>query len=260
MRVKLSSEATQFLIAAASGDARIALNTLELAAQIIDPSPDGTRNIDGAAVEEALQHRATSYDKGGDGHYDTISAYIKSIRASDPDGAVYWLARMLESGEDPLFIARRIVISAAEDVGMADPQALQLAVATQQAVHFLGLPEGAIPLAEATVYLATAPKSNAAYQALNEARAEVRTGKQHPVPLHLRNAVTGLMRSAGYGKGYKYAHDFPGHFAGQSNLPEEIEGKRFYQPSDQGYEVAVRERIEQWWKANPGNSPKSDQD
>ena len=165
-------------------------------------------------MEEALQRRALHYDKAGDNHYDTISAFIKSVRASDPDAAVYWLARMLEAGEDPLFIARRIVILAAEDIGMADPQALPVAVAAQQAVHFVGLPEGAIPMAQAAVYLATAPKSNASYTALNRAMSEVRSGKQHPVPLHLRNAVTGLMRNLGYGAEYKYAARLQGTLRG----------------------------------------------
>jgi len=155
---------------------------------------------------------------------------------------------MIEAGEDPLFIARRIVILAAEDVGMAHPQALSVAIAAQQAVHFVGMPEGAIPLAEATVYMATAPKSNASYMALNKAREEVRKGRQYPVPMHLRNAVTGLMSGLGYGKDYKYAHDYEGHFAGQQNLPEELAGTRFYEPSDQGYEATVRERLNAWWR------------
>jgi putative ATPase len=200
-------------------------------------------------MEEVLQRRSPMYDKSGDSHYDTISAFIKSIRGSDPDAAIYWLVRMLEAGEDPLFIVRRLVISAAEDIGMADPQALTFAVAMQQAVHFIGLPEGAIPMAEATVYLATAPKSNASYMALNRAREEVRTGRQYPVPLHLRNAATGLMKSFGYGAGYQYAHDYEDHFAGQRNLPEEIADKRFYEPGALGYEASLRERVEAWRKA-----------
>ena len=204
----------------------------------------GVKRVDRAMMEEVLQRRAPMYDKSGDSHYDTISAFIKSVRASDPDAAVYWLARMLEAGEDAMFIARRIVILASEDVGMADPQALPIAVAAQQAVHFVGLPEGAISLAEATVYLATAPKSNASYMALNRARDEVRNGRQYPVPLHLRNAATGLMRSMGYGKDYKYAHDYKEHFSGQRNLPEEIADKRFYEPGELGYEATVRERLE----------------
>ncbi len=252
-RIDVEPDALQFLLEVAAGDARVALNAVELAVEIAQPESDGVKRVDRALMEEALQRRAPMYDKAGDNHYDTISAFIKSIRASDPDAAVYWLARMLEAGEDPLFIARRIVIAAAEDVGMADPQALPVAVAAQQAVHFVGLPEGAIPLAQAVVYLATAPKSNASYMALNRALEEVRTGRPHPVPLHLRNAPTGLMRSLGYGRDYKYAHDYEGHFAGQQNLPEELAGKRFYEPGSEGYEGAVRERIEAWWgKAKGG--------
>ena len=252
-QVDVESDALRFLLDVAAGDARVALNAVELAVEIAQPGGDGVKRVDRALMEEALQRRAPLYDKAGDNHYDTISAFIKSIRASDPDAAVYWLARMLESGEDPLFIARRVVIAAAEDVGMADPQALPVAVAAQQAVHFVGLPEGAIPLAQAVVYLATAPKSNASYMALNRALEEVRTGRPHPVPLHLRNAPTGLMRSLGYGRDYKYAHDYKGHFAGQRNLPEEIAGARFYEPGGEGYEQTVRERIEAWWgKAKDG--------
>ena len=246
--VELEPEAMELLLTVAGGDARVALNAVELAAAVMAPGKRRPRRVDRATMEEVLQRRTPLYDKKGDAHYDTISAYIKSMRASDPDASVYWLARMLEAGEDPLFIARRLVILAAEDVGMADPQALTVAVATQQAVHFLGLPEGAIPLAEATVYLATAPKSNASYTALNRALEEVRTGRSHPVPLHLRNAATGLMQKLGYGKGYRYAHDYPGHFAGQRNLPESLQGTHYYEPTDQGYEVEVAERIKSWWR------------
>ena len=255
--VSLQPDALAFLLDVASGDARVALNGLELAAEIAPQDAEGRKEISRPLVEEALQRRAPQYDKAGDSHYDTISAFIKSVRASDPDAAVYWLARMLEAGEDPLFIARRIVILAAEDVGMADPQALSVAVAAQQAVHFVGLPEGAIPLAQAAVYLATAPKSNASYMALNKAVSEVRTGRQHPVPLHLRNAATGLMRDLGYGKDYKYAHDYKGHFAGQQNLPDELANTRFYEPGTQGYEQIVRERLEAWWGKTRGTGDDS---
>ena len=255
--VSLQPDALAFLLDVASGDARVALNGLELAAEIAPQDAEGRKEISRPLVEEALQRRAPQYDKAGDSHYDTISAFIKSVRASDPDAAVYWLARMLEAGEDPLFIARRIVILAAEDVGMADPQALSVAVAAQQAVHFVGLPEGAIPLAQAAVYLATAPKSNASYMALNRAVSEVRTGRQHPVPLHLRNAATGLMRDLGYGKDYKYAHDYKGHFAGQQNLPDELANTRFYEPGTQGYEQIVRERLEAWWGKTRGTGDDS---
>ena len=243
----LEQPALEHLVDMANGDARVALNALETAA-FATSGVEGATTIDLETISDALQRRSPLYDKAGEGHYDTISAFIKSVRASDPDAAVYWLARMIEAGEDPLFIARRIVISAAEDIGMAAPNALAVAVAAQQAVHFVGMPEGAIPLAEATVYLATAPKSNASYMALKRAVEEVRSGPQYPVPLHLRNAVTGLMRSLGYGADYKYAHDHEGHFAGQANLPPEIEGKRFYEPGDQGYEQTIKERIESWWR------------
>ena len=243
----LEDDARQLLVDAASGDARTALNCLELAALVTQPSADGARTVTLSTVEDALQHRALHYDKTGDQHYDTISAFIKSVRGSDPDAAVYWLVRMLDAGEDPMFIARRIIILAAEDIGMADPGALPVAVAAQQAVHFIGLPEGAIPLAEATVYLATAPKSNSAYAALGKAREDVREHGGLPIPMHLRNAVTGLMRRQGYGEGYKYAHDYPEHFAKMQNLPERLKGHRYYQPSEQGYERDVAERVAKWW-------------
>jgi putative ATPase len=251
--VVIEPEARDFLMQVAEGDARVALNAIELAASVTTHDAGGVKTVDQATMEEVLQRRSPMYDKGGDSHYDTISAFIKSIRASDPDAAMYWLARMLEAGEDAMFIARRIVISASEDIGMADPQALTLAVAAQQALHFIGLPEGAIPLAEITVYLATAPKSNASYMALNRAREEVKSGRQWPVPLHLRNAATGLMKSFGYGEGYKYAHDYKGHFAGQRNLPEELGDKRFYEPGELGYEATVKARLETWWKASKGH-------
>ena len=245
-RIELDDDALAFLLTIASGDARVVLNALELASHVARPDDAGVKRVSRDLMEEVLQRRAPMYDKDGDAHYQTVSAFIKSVRASDPDAAVYWLARMLEAGEDPLFVARRIVILAAEDIGMADPQALPVAIAAQQAVHFIGMPEGAIPLAEATVYLATAPKSNASYMALNAAVDEVRTGVQYPVPLHLRNASTGLTRSLGYGKDYQYPHDHEGHFAGQQSLPPELAERRFYEPTDLGYEHTVRERLASW--------------
>jgi putative ATPase len=205
-----------------------------------------------------MQKRSLLYDKSGDQHYDTISAFIKSVRGSDPDAAVYWLTRMMEAGEEPMYIARRLIVLAAEDIGMADPQALPIAVAAQQAVHFIGMPEGAIPLAEATVYLATAPKSNTAYMALNKAREDVRRTRNDPVPLHLRNAVTSLMQEMGYGKEYKYAHDYPDHFVAMDNLPESLKGHRYYQPSDQGYEKEVARRLREWWGDKKGSTPTGD--
>ena len=252
MQIALQEDARPFLLTAANGDARIALNTIEFAASAIAPDAEGRRSITVATLEDALQHRAIMYDKAGDLHYDTISAYIKSVRASDPDAAIYWLSRMIEAGEDPLFIVRRMVILAAEDIGMADPNALPIAVAAQQAVHFIGMPEGAIPMASTTVYLATAPKSNSAYAALNQARENARHSRNEPVPLHLRNAVTPLIRESGYGRDYKYAHSYPDHFAGQQNLPDNLKKRVYYQPSDQGYEKEVAERISQWWGERKG--------
>jgi len=211
------------------------------------PDSDGGRLIGLNAVEEALQHRALLYDKSGDQHYDFISALHKSLRGSDPDAALYWLGRMLEAGEDPLYIARRLVRFASEDVGMADPQALMIAVAAQQAVHFVGLPEGNLALAESVVYLASAPKSNSLYQAYSRVQEDIHHSRNEPVPLHLRNPVTGLMRQMEYGKGYKYAHDYPGHFVKQQNLPSSLQGKRYYFPSNQGYEKEVAARLKRWW-------------
>lgn len=246
-KISLTNDARNLVINFSNGDARKALNCLEIASKITNPSPNGISSIEKATIEEAFQQKTPSYDKAGDQHYETISAFIKSIRASDPNAAIYWLARMLESGEDPMFIARRLVISASEDVGNADPNALPVAIAAQQAVNFIGLPEGAIPLAQASLYLATAPKSNASYLALKCAQTEIQTGKSYPIPLHLRNAPTPLMKNFGYGNDYRYSHNYEGHFSGQLNLPDEIADKKFYQPSDQGYEKIIRERLASWW-------------
>ena len=247
MNPRLAPDAMDHLVNIANGDARVALNALEMATVATEPGPDGLRQVSVDAISDALQRRTPLYDKAGDSHYDTISAFIKSVRGSSPDGALYWLARMLEAGEDPLFIARRLVILAAEDIGLANPGALPVAVAAQQAVHFIGLPEGRIPLAEATVYLATSPKSNAAYMALERAMDDVRNAPHEPVPLHLRNAVTGLMRGMGYGSGYKYSHSYEGHFEPQEYLPPGLSDRRYYQPSDQGSEAAIAERLRRWW-------------
>ena len=258
LKPSVDDDALTALVNLANGDARTALNALELAVSATNPDTDGVRHITVVMVEDAMQQRSLRHDKAGDLHYDTISAFIKSVRASDPDAAIYWLARMLEAGEDPLFIARRLVILASEDIGMAAPQALTVAVAAQQAVHFIGLPEGRIALAEATVYLATSPKSNASYMALNRAMRDVQDTRNEPVPLHLRNAVTGLMRDMGYGEGYKYAHDYEGNFTPMQNLPDSLKDRRYYQPGDQGYERTVRERMERWWGA--GRTESSPQD
>ena len=225
--VALDEEAMRVLVGLANGDARAALNALEFAAALA-PHRDGLRSIDVALVREAMQRRSTGYDKSGEMHYDTISAFIKSIRASDPDAALCWLARMIDGGEDPLFIARRLVIAASEDIGLADSNGLSVAVAAQQAVHFVGMPEGFFPLAHATLYLANAPKSNSVGSSFGAAMADVQETRNDPVPLHLRNAPTGLMRKLGYGEGYHYAHD--DYDVKQRNLPENLSGRRYYQP------------------------------
>ena len=237
MQITLEAEAQDILISMSHGDARIALNALEISAFAI--LEDRERVVTKETIIDALQSSTPLYDKSGDGHYDHISALIKSIRGSSPDGALYWLAKMISAGEDPLFIARRLIISAAEDIGMAKPEALAVAVAAQQAVHFLGMPEGRIPLAEATVYLATSPKSNSAYLGLESALSDVKYNPNEPVPIHLRNAVTGLMSDHGYGKEYKYDHDFEGHFSGQDYLPSAVQDKRYYIPTEEGSESGI---------------------
>jgi len=237
----IEDQAVEFLADQAHGDARVALNTLELAA-----ATSREKIIRHEDVAAAMQKAPLLYDKGAEEHYNVISAFIKSMRGSDPDAAIYWLARMIEAGEDPLFIARRMVIFAAEDVGNADPRALQVAVATQQAVHFIGMPEGRIPLAQAATYMATAPKSNAAYRAISAAQKEVRQSGALPVPHHLRNAPTGLMKDLGYGKDYQYAHDHTDSVVTQTHLPDALVDTKFYRPKDSGYEKMIRERLE-WW-------------
>ena len=247
MNVIIDQDALEHLVNISNGDARVALNALETAAYATAPEADGGRRIDLDTIADALQRRSPIYDKAGEGHYDTISAFIKSVRGSSPDGALYWLARMIESGEDPLFIVRRLVVLAAEDIGLAEPQALPVAMAAQQAVHFLGMPEGRIPLAEATVYLAACPKSNSAYIALEKALDDVRRMPNDPVPLHLRNAVTGLMRQMGYGKDYRYSHDYEGHFVDQDFLPPTLKNRRYYHPGQEGAEKQIADRLEGWW-------------
>ena len=237
----LEPAALSFLAEYARGDARLGLNALEAAAELA--ARKKTTTIDLALAEEAAQHRALLYDKAGEEHYNVISAFIKSMRDSDPDGAVYWLMRMIEAGEDPLFIARRMIILAAEDIGNADPQALQVAVAAKDAFHFVGLPEGRIPLAQAATYLATAPKSNASFKAMVAAAEDVKQYGPLPVPLHLRNAPTPLMKGLGYGRGYKYAHDYEGHVVEQQHLPDRLKERRYYEPSDIGEERAIKERL-----------------
>ncbi len=251
-QISMSEETLHHLVTMSNGDARVALNALEMATFATLPDASGLRSIDLSAIEEALQHRALLYDKSGDQHYDLISALHKSLRGSDPDAALYWLGRMLEAGEDPLYIARRLMRFASEDVGVADPQALVIAVAAQQAVHFVGLPEGNLALAEAVVYLAAAPKSNSLYQAYSRVQQDIQHGRNEPVPLHLRNPVTDLMRRMGHGQGYKYAHDYPDHFARQQNLPPSLQGKRYYTPGGQGYEKEIADRLKKWWGEEKG--------
>ena len=246
MGVEMEVDALEHLAVMANGDARVALNALEMATFATEPDDKGRRKIPLPTIEDALQHRALLYDKEGEQHYDIISALHKSLRGSDPDAALYWLGRMLEAGEDPLYVARRLVRFASEDVGMADPQALVVAMAAQQAVHFIGMPEGNLALAQAAVYLATAPKSNSLYRAYSRVQQDVERTRNDPVPLHLRNPATRLMKGMGYGKGYKYAHDFPGHFVKQQNLPDALRGKRYYSPSDQGFEKEVKRRLKGW--------------
>jgi putative ATPase len=251
LHIAIDDDTVLALAASAGGDARIALNALEAAVFSAPPDTRGVRHVTRETIEEALQHRTYLYDRAGDAHYDTISAFIKSLRDSDPDAALYWLARMVDAGEDPLFIVRRMVILAAEDIGLADPQALVLATACQQAVHFVGLPEGYLPMAETAIYLALAPKSNSAHRSYARALADARETRNEPVPLHLRNAVTGLMRDLGYGRGYRYAHDFPGHRTDQQDLPEPLKGRRYYEPGTEGVEPALWKR---WMSGTPGGA------
>jgi len=242
----LHQEALPHLLRLASGDARVALNTLELAAQIAPRRPDGTPDITLTAVEEAGQRRSLMYDKTGDEHYALISALHKSLRDGNPDAALYWLARMLTAGEDPLYIARRLIRVASEDIGTADPAALSVAVAAKEAYHMLGTPEGELALAQCICYLATAPKSNAVYRAYERARADVEEGPMTPVPLHLRNAPTPLMKGLGFGVGYRYAHDYPDAMVDQEHLPPELKGRTYYEPTDRGYEAEIRQRLATW--------------
>jgi putative ATPase len=275
LHVEIDDEAVEALAASVGGDARIALNALEAAAMSVPPSEGswhpslkagasekpgpagggGARTITREVIEEALQHRTYLYDRQGDAHYDTISAFIKSLRGSDPDAALYWLARMIEAGEDPLFIVRRMVILASEDIGLADPQALGVATACQQAVHFVGMPEGFFAMAECALYLALAPKSNSVGASYSRALADVERTRNDPVPLHLRNAVTGLMRGLGYGKGYQYAHDYEGGVApDQTYLPQRLAGSRYYIPRNLGREPELTKTR----PATPGLPPQHD--
>jgi putative ATPase len=236
LQVVIDDDARDLLIDLANGDARAALNALEVAALAAMPGDDGTRTVLPDDVVEAYQGRQVQYDKNGELHYDAISALHKSVRDSDPDGALYWLGRMLGGGEDPLYVARRLIRIAVEDVGLADPHALGQCVAAQQAVHFLGQPEGDLALAQAVAYLSLAPKSNSVYRAYGAVLQDVEHTRNEPVPLHLRNAVTGLMRGLGYGEGYKYAHDYADAKVEQDHLPANLQGRHYYEPTERGWE------------------------
>lgn len=254
-KIVLEDQARAFLLQMSGGDARVLLNAVELAVRLAEADPSGRKVLTLDVVRQAVQRKSLPYDKSGELHYDTISAFIKSVRGSDPDAALHWLARMIEAGEDPKFIARRLIILASEDIGNADPQALVLATAAFTAVNYIGMPEGALVLSQATTYLATAPKSNAAYLAIREALADVQRQPMRPVPLHLRNAPTGLMKREGYGAGYKYPHDFEGHFVKQNYFPEGLEERVYYRPSDIGYEKRIRQRLWDWWRRQQHSRP-----
>jgi putative ATPase len=241
----VDSDALRAIALYANGDARAALNLLDLSVAAA-PVVGRRRHVDAARVEQTAQKRALLYDKTGEEHYNIISALHKSMRNSDPDAAVYWLARMLEAGEDPLYIARRLVRFASEDVGNADPQALTVAVAAKDAVHFIGMPEGNTALAQAAIYLATAPKSNAVYVAYSEAAGDAHRDVAQPVPLHLRNAPTPLMKQLDYGKGYRYAHDEADAVADMSCLPPALEGRKYYEPTERGFEREIKRRLDGW--------------
>jgi putative ATPase len=238
----------KFLMLLSGGDARKLLNGLENSIRLTKPNADGSVTITKQKIEEAFQRKFTLYDKEGEQHYDIISAFIKSVRGSDPDAAIYWAARMLDGGEDPKFIARRMIVLASEDIGNADPYALTLATSCFTAIDYIGMPEARIVLAQTAAYLASAPKSNASYLAVDQAFADVRNLPNLPVPLHIRNAPTKLMDELGYGKEYKYSHDFPGHFIEQQFLPDNLKDKLYYKPTDLGREKDIRERLNTWWK------------
>ena len=246
LRVEAEGEALAGIARHANGDARVALNLLELAAGLAAGRPEALHRITIEDVAALTNRRALLYDKTGEEHYNVISALHKSMRNSDPDAAVYWLARMLEAGEDPLYVARRLVRFASEDVGNADPQALLVAVAAKEAVHFIGMPEGNTALAQAAIYLATAPKSNAVYVAYGEAASDAHQDVAEPVPLHLRNAPTRLMKELDYGKGYRYAHDAAEGVTDMTCLPSHLESRRYYRPTERGFEKEIKRRLDGW--------------
>lgn len=251
-KATIAPEAMEHLVRVANGDARSALNALELAVLSTEAGENGERFVSLEIAAESIQKRALLYDKNGDQHYDTISAFIKSLRGSDPDATLYWLARMIAAGEDPVFISRRLVIAASEDVGNADPQALVIAMAAAQAVQFIGLPEGRIPLAQAATYIACAPKGNAAYIGIDKALADVEKERNTAVPKHLRDAHYKGAERLGHGKDYKYPHAYPGHHVKQQYLPDNLVGKRYYEPGSEGFERQHAERLAKLWGADKG--------
>jgi len=251
--IVLEEPAEELLVRTSQGDARRALNLLEAASRAVPVPPDGSRRVSREVVAETLQSPTLYHDADGDWHYDVVSALIKSLRGSDPDAALYWLARMVEAGEDPLFIARRLVIFASEDIGNADPDALRLALSVKDAVHFVGMPEGWIPLAQGAVYLATAPKSNASYSAYKRAKQDVLGRGNLPVPLHLRNAPTKLAKQMGHGEGYLYPHDHPDGVVAQAYFPDALVGARYFTPGRFGFEREIAKRLE-WWRKRRGES------
>ena len=244
--IQADDDAIQFIIRISDGDARTALNNLEAAASMVQGLPPEERKISGQSVKEALLKKSLLYDKDGEEHYNLISAFHKSMRGSDPDATLYWLGRMLQAGEDPFYILRRMVRFASEDIGNADPHALMLTMAAQQAFHFIGPPEGELALAQAAVYLATAPKSNSLYKGFGQTKDLINKTGYLPVPLHIRNAPTKLMKELEYGKGYKYAHDYEDAFVPQEYLPEKLQGQVLYEPTDAGFEKTIRERVNVW--------------
>ncbi len=247
-QIQIEKNERDVLMLLAGGDARIVLNGLETSLRLVKPEKSGKRVVTIRHIEEAFQRRYLKYDKSGEEHYNIISAFIKSMRGCDPDAAVYWMARMLEGGEDPKFIARRMIVLASEDIGNADPQALNLATSCFTAIDYIGMPEARIILAQTAAYLASAPKSNASYMAIENALADVRKLGHFPVPLHLRNAPTKLMKELDYGKEYKYGHSFKNHFIEQQYLPDELREKIYYSPTDEGEEKIIHERLNQWWR------------
>ncbi len=244
--IQADDDAIQFIIRISDGDARTALNNLEATASMVQGLPPEARKLSGQSVQEALLKKSMLYDKDGEEHYNLISAFHKSMRGSDPDATLYWLGRMLIAGEDPFYILRRMVRFASEDIGNADPHALMLTMAAQQAFHFIGPPEGELALAQAAVYLATAPKSNSLYKGFGQTKDLINKTGYLPVPLHIRNAPTKLMKELEYGKGYKYAHDYEDAFVPQEYLPEKLQGQVLYEPTDAGFEKTIRERVNAW--------------